>query len=120
MVLGLAWLINLFNFMDGIDGIVRIEVCSVLGSAVGYFWFLNRRVCFSIKPAGSDLWAATLGFCFGTSEAKIFMGMWGVAYRLNHRWDHSGFLNSGAGQHLVLGDPARCVWVDASYALPER
>ena len=33
-----------------------------------------------IKPAGSDLLAATLGFCFWNfPKAKIFMGMWGVA-----------------------------------------
>ena len=69
----LAWLINLTNFMDGIDGIASVEVITVcLGGVVA------GRV---VAPATSQ-WApaavlasATLGFLgWNWPPAKIFMG----------------------------------------------
>lgn len=71
-VLGIVWLLNLYNFMDGIDGIAASEAVYVLG--VGGLFLMNR---------GSDglawvslaLAAACTGFLFWNwPPAKIFMG----------------------------------------------
>ena len=68
----IVWMINLFNFMDGIDGIASVEaITTALGGAV--LWWL----------AGSgDSWVAAVVFasCVGgfliwnIPPAKIFMG----------------------------------------------
>jgi Fuc2NAc and GlcNAc transferase len=67
-----AWLINLFNFMDGIDGIAASQAIFVL-AALAYFNFAN----------GNDLIALGLACCItpilgflllNWQPAKIFMG----------------------------------------------
>lgn len=122
MVLGLAWLINLFNFMDGIDGIVGIEVCSVLGGAVGYFWFLNGESVSVLSQLVLIFWAATLGFLFWNfPKAKIFMGDVGSGFT---GLIIGGIILASLIQGLVsiwfwvtlLG----VFWVDASYTLLRR
>lgn len=68
----LVWLLNLYNFMDGIDGIASIEALTCcLGGALLY-WLLghNEQI-----PALLFLAAAVAGFLYWNfPPAKIFMG----------------------------------------------
>jgi Fuc2NAc and GlcNAc transferase len=69
----LVWLLNLFNFMDGTDGIASSEAVFVcLAGAI-----LNNHVLSDINfsSAAVIIAASTLGFLvFNWSPAKIFMG----------------------------------------------
>src|SRR5690606_18700686 len=67
---GLVWLINLFNFMDGIDGIAAAEAVFVSVALAVY------SATMLISPAASLLLAASaLGFlCLNWPPARIFMG----------------------------------------------
>lgn len=71
----LVWMLNLYNFMDGIDGIASIEaVCVCLGALC----------CYAVVPAAGTaplgrveclLIAAVAGFaCWNFPRARIFMG----------------------------------------------
>lgn len=98
----LAWLLNLYNFMDGIDGIAAIEAVTVCFGAV--------LTCVLQPSAGSAQWvlpallgAAALGFLpWNFPPAKIFMGDAG-----------SGFVGLILGAFAVLAartSPSH-VWV---------
>ncbi len=74
MILGWAWFINLYNFMDGIDGITGVETISIV-----------TGICLVMTAAGiSDpfvdfltlvLTGACLGFLvYNWHPAKIFLG----------------------------------------------
>ena len=72
-VLGLIWLLNLYNFMDGIDGIASLQaifVClagALLGSLWGADWALVQ-MCLVLG-------AACLGFLvFNWPQASLFLG----------------------------------------------
>ncbi|MDR3213191.1 MAG: glycosyltransferase family 4 protein [Azoarcus sp.] len=67
----LAWMLNLYNFMDGIDGIAALEaICVCLGGALVFL--LGAP---SLAAAPLLLAAATLGFlCWNWPPARIFMG----------------------------------------------
>lgn len=72
LALCLTWMINLFNFMDGSDGLaggmglfgfLAYGICAFLGQKTALFIF-----CMSIS-------ASCLGFlCFNFAPAKVFMG----------------------------------------------
>ncbi|MFI8726237.1 glycosyltransferase family 4 protein [Stutzerimonas kunmingensis] len=90
---GLVWLLNLYNFMDGIDGIAAVEaVCACFGGALLYV----------LMGYPSQAWTplalafAVLGFLYWNfPPARIFMGDSG-----------SGFLG------LVLGALAlQAAWI---------
>ncbi|MGF6694987.1 MraY family glycosyltransferase [Metapseudomonas resinovorans] len=68
----LVWLLNLYNFMDGIDGIASVEaVCVCLGGALLYYLLGEQQVM--VVPL--FLAAAVSGFLFWNfPPAKIFMG----------------------------------------------
>ena len=74
----LVWMLNLFNFMDGIDGIAGIESAFVSGGAS----FLTFTLHTSLNPVQNSvlilqltLAAASLGFLFWNwSPARVFMG----------------------------------------------
>lgn len=72
---GLAWLwfVNLFNFMDGIDGIAGVEaICIGLGLAVIGLWFANFGDLAALSVA---LVGAALGFLYWNwHPAKLFLG----------------------------------------------
>lgn len=74
----LAWMLNLYNFMDGIDGIASIEAVSVcLGSALIYW--LSGDVGLMVLPL--LLAAAVGGFLFWNfPPARIFMGDAGSSF----------------------------------------
>lgn len=64
-ILGTIWFINLFNFLDGIDGYIGMEVVFITSSALLLF---NDKVA-------AILLVATLGFLvWNWQPAKIFMG----------------------------------------------
>src|SRR5208282_6074752 len=72
MMVGLVWLTNLFNFMDGIDGLAGMEAVCVSGFGA-VFLFLDRLP--SYAQLSWMLAAASLGFLvWNWPPAKIFMG----------------------------------------------
>lgn len=68
----LVWLLNLYNFMDGIDGIASVEAISVcLGGALLYV--LLGQPALAVLP--TMLACAVAGFlCWNFPPARIFMG----------------------------------------------
>lgn len=92
----LVWLLNLYNFMDGIDGIASVEaICVVVGGASFYAMSSQHE----LAAAPVILACAVAGFlCWNFPPAKIFMGDAG-----------SGFLG------MVLG----ILTLQAGWAMPE-
>jgi len=116
LVIGLAWWINLYNFMDGIDGIAASQSLIYTGG-----------VLVIGEPAQSAAMAwvllgASLGFlCFNWAPAKVFMGdtgsgFLGVVIGSLALWLwQSGELPAVASLILLVG-----FWFDASYTLGVR
>ena len=78
-VLYLVWLLNLFNFMDGNDGIAASETIFVCVAGA----ILNYRALsdMNFSAAAIVLAASTFGFLlYNWSPAKIFMGDVGSGY----------------------------------------
>ena len=70
--LAIFWLMNLFNFMDGADGVAGVQ--SLVASAVLAFWFAYDGHEF-LALVNSALAGACLGFLwFNWSPARVFMG----------------------------------------------
>jgi Fuc2NAc and GlcNAc transferase len=68
----LVWMLNLYNFMDGIDGIASVQAITVTVAASFIYWWLQE---FSLMWPALLLAAATAGFLFWNfPPAKIFMG----------------------------------------------
>ncbi|MBH3445325.1 glycosyltransferase family 4 protein [Pseudomonas moraviensis] len=91
----LVWLLNLYNFMDGIDGIASVEaICACLGACLLY-WLAGLD---SLIGGPLLLAASVAGFLYWNfPPAKIFMGDAG-----------SGFLG------IVLGGLSlQAAWVSA-------
>lgn len=98
-VIGLVWLLNLFNFMDGIDGIAASEAIFVAGAGLLFA---------SLAPHSELQWVAiliigsTLGFLiWNWPPAKIFMGDVG-----------SGFLGMVLGIYAwwSVGEGVTAIW----------
>lgn len=68
----LVWMLNLYNFMDGIDGIASVEaICACLGMCLIYA--LSGHTGLILLPL--VLAMAVLGFlCWNFPPARIFMG----------------------------------------------
>jgi UDP-N-acetylmuramyl pentapeptide phosphotransferase/UDP-N-acetylglucosamine-1-phosphate transferase len=89
----IVWVLNLYNFMDGIDGIASIEAIAVCIGGGLLYW-----LCFP----GLTLWAASLlllaavtGFLFWNyPPARVFMGDAGSV--------PLGFLAGALGLHGAL------------------
>lgn len=70
-VLFLVWFLNLFNFMDGTDGIAASESLFVSLALAGYVFYLDQ----GLFLVTISLAAASLGFLlWNWPKAKIFMG----------------------------------------------
>lgn len=69
----LVWLLNLYNFMDGIDGIASVEaICVCLGGALLY-WVTGKNDPAALLPL--ILACAVMGFLYWNfPQARIFMG----------------------------------------------
>jgi Fuc2NAc and GlcNAc transferase len=71
-VLYLVWMLNLYNFMDGIDGLASAEAISVCLGMILVYWF-GANLELAWGPLA--LVAAVAGFlCWNYPPAKIFMG----------------------------------------------
>ena len=78
-VVYLVWLLNLFNFMDGTDGIAASEAIFV--ALAGAFLSYHVLADASHSAAAVILAASTFGFIlYNWSPAKIFMGDVGSGY----------------------------------------
>jgi Fuc2NAc and GlcNAc transferase len=78
-VLGIVWALNLFNFMDGIDGIAASQATFMAGAGATFAWLAGLSS--STPAAGLVLSAASLGFlAWNWPPARIFMGDVGSGY----------------------------------------
>ncbi|MED7667596.1 glycosyltransferase family 4 protein [Pseudomonas moraviensis subsp. stanleyae] len=68
----LVWMLNLYNFMDGIDGLASAEAISAcLGMCLVYWWFGTTNLIWGPLT----LIGAVAGFfCWNFPPARIFMG----------------------------------------------
>lgn len=115
-LLGLVWLINLYNFMDGIDGLAASEAVFV-SLAIALLLFLKGE--FSHIPLLLLLASAVAGFLvLNWSPARVFMGdtgsgflgfIFGVLLLVTTGQDHLT-----PWQWLIL---LGCFWVDATITL---
>lgn len=64
-IIGMVWFINLFNFMDGVDGLASVEVITI--SSVLFVMSWNIVTILLIVCVGGFL-------CWNWPKAKIFMG----------------------------------------------
>ncbi|MET4028133.1 Fuc2NAc and GlcNAc transferase [Marinobacter sp. MBR-99] len=78
LILAWVWLINLYNFMDGIDGLAAVQAIVLFGGMALNFWFMGE-VRWSWMSA--FMLAAVLGFAIlNWPPAKIFMGDGGSGF----------------------------------------
>ncbi len=69
----IVWLLNLYNFMDGIDGLASIEAITACCSGALMAWLVTPESSAWLAPA--VLAAAVCGFLFWNfPPARIFMG----------------------------------------------
>lgn len=121
MLSGLAilWSVNLFNFMDGIDGFAAIEAIWVLGGSSLIFFYADANPLLWLCLA---LMSGVMGFLvWNWPQAKVFMGDVGSGFL--------GFLIAMIAllAELVYGIPANLwillfalFWFDASITLCRR
>jgi Fuc2NAc and GlcNAc transferase len=70
--LGIVWSINLFNFMDGIDGLAGSQATLIFGAAAGLLFWAGDR---SLVVLAAIIGGASAGFLvWNWPPAKIFMG----------------------------------------------
>ena len=120
LIIGLVWFLNLYNFMDGIDGIASVEALSSTLIVILLFLFVFNHE--DIVSLNIIMFAAVAGFLmWNFPPAKIFMGDAG-----------SGFLGLMLGaialSSLHIAYQMLWVWlillgvfiVDATYTLLRR
>jgi Fuc2NAc and GlcNAc transferase len=96
--IGLIWLTNLFNFMDGIDGLAGMEAVCVSGLGA-VLLFLNGLPNYT--QVSWMLAAASLGFLvWNWPPAKIFMGDVGSGF-LGFTLGTLALFSSKAGPELI-------------------
>lgn len=77
-VLSIAWSINLFNFMDGIDGLAGVEAFFVFGMGGALLWHAGGH---GLAVMSWAIVACVLGFLiWNWPPAKLFMGDVGSAF----------------------------------------
>lgn len=71
-ILGIVWSINLFNFMDGIDGLAGSQSLLIFGTASVALWLRGDH---SLSLIAAIIAAASTGFLvWNWPPAKIFLG----------------------------------------------
>lgn len=97
-VLYLVWMLNLYNFMDGIDGLASVEAVSASCGAAIIFWLLGYH---NLAWPPLLLSATLVGFLYWNfPPARIFMGDAGSGFlglilgmfSLMSAWSDSKFL----------------------------
>jgi Fuc2NAc and GlcNAc transferase len=128
-VLAFIWLVNLYNFMDGIDGIAASEALFIAVGAVSICWLRDWFAPMEVIAEAESirlllllLSASIIGFLvFNWAPAKIFMGDTGSTFL--------GFvLGMIALSSILIGVLSISVWlilgavflVDATYTLMRR
>jgi UDP-N-acetylmuramyl pentapeptide phosphotransferase/UDP-N-acetylglucosamine-1-phosphate transferase len=100
-----VWFLNLFNFMDGIDGIAASEAASI-GLGLMLVASLGVAGSVAIATAAAGVAAAALGFLvWNWTPARIFMG-------------DVGSVPLGYGLGYLLLEMARRGWWKAALILP--
>jgi len=75
LVIATAWALNLFNFMDGVDGIAAAEAAFVAGAAACLAGWVSVESDAGLRVLLLGVAAACLGFLvWNWAPAKIFMG----------------------------------------------
>ncbi len=70
-LLSLVWWLNLFNFMDGTDGLAASEAVFITGTLAAFLYFIHLQLSY----VALLLSCASLGFLFWNwPKARIFMG----------------------------------------------
>jgi Fuc2NAc and GlcNAc transferase len=118
-IIGIVWMINLYNFMDGIDGLAATEGAMAAGAGAV---LLFQSGLSNLAVLSAALAAACLGFLiWNWSPARIFMGDVG-----------SGFIGFAFAAIAVIsersGGPSILVWgillavfiVDATLTVARR
>jgi Fuc2NAc and GlcNAc transferase len=104
-VIAIVWATNLFNFMDGIDGIAALEAVFFAGAAAALNSYLNGNP--GLTTAMLSLAFASLGFlAWNWPPARIFMGDVG-----------SGFLGFALATCMLAMSQARHVAIEISFIL---
>ena len=71
-LLATVWLINLYNFMDGIDALAAVQAITVAGPAALMLWLLDAT---ELAVLSAVIAAAAAGFLvWNRPPARIFMG----------------------------------------------
>lgn len=80
VILAITWVLNLFNFMDGIDGLAASEAAFVLFAAAGLALIVGHAPAGEVAPMLVAA-AACVGFlAWNWPPASIFMGDVGSGY----------------------------------------
>jgi Fuc2NAc and GlcNAc transferase len=118
--IGLLWLINLYNFMDGINGLAALEAVFVVAGGLSLSAYSPGK--YGLEPFAIYIVAVLIGFlAWNFPRARVFMGDVGSAFL--------GFLlGSMALWSHAHGGPTLVVWsilgatfiADASYTLVVR
>jgi UDP-N-acetylmuramyl pentapeptide phosphotransferase/UDP-N-acetylglucosamine-1-phosphate transferase len=76
LFLAWLWFVNLYNFMDGIDGITAVESVSISAGLVAVWWVAGRPGLLDpVILAAATLGGAMLGFLlWNRHPARIFLG----------------------------------------------
>jgi Fuc2NAc and GlcNAc transferase len=121
VILAITWVLNLFNFMDGIDGLAASEAAFVLFAAAGLALLVGHASASEAAPLLIAA-AACIGFlAWNWPPASIFMGDVGSGY-LGYLIAAFAIASSRSGTLSV------CVWlilggvflVDATLTLARR
>lgn len=117
VILAVAWSLNLYNFMDGIDGIAASQA---LAFGLGAILFVPWDSAF--LPVLAAVAAASIGFLlFNWAPARIFMGDVGAGFLGLTIAVLALALAMNGDLTIVVSLVLLCVfWVDASYTLGVR
>lgn len=121
MALAWIWFLNLYNFMDGINGISAIEAICIAGGLLLYTLYGHAAMPPGYAPLLVTLIAAALGFLVwnGRRVAKIFLGDVGsVGFGYCLAWVLFVFAAQGYFVPAVLVALVYCM--DASITLLKR
>lgn len=97
-LLYLVWMLNLYNFMDGIDGLASVQaVCACIGGTI--FVYLKNEPFLAIYPlllsaavSGFMLWNFPRAFIFMGDAGSGFLGILLALFSLYFGWLHSELL----------------------------